>query len=187
MFAAMTASRYALRSAAFVAAYLAVFLICAAFPWFPLPALTVAAVWLTAQTVAGRRRLDVIMLATTAMVGATLTGAGLLMCAVVAIIAVVPALLYTVLMERRLPGFWLGHGDRFRRPRTALIQLARIAPLAAAGSVVLAGVADTGLGLGTAALHFVTGTVTLFLAPLAVRATRTRSNRPRRPSLTVVR
>ncbi|SDT44989.1 hypothetical protein [Actinoplanes derwentensis] len=183
----MTAFRYALRSASFATAYLVVYLTCTVLPWFPVPALAVAAVWLTAQTGYGNRRLDVVMLATVAMVGATLNGAGLLLCAVAAIVAVLPALLFAVLMQRQLPGFWQGHGDRFRKPRAALVRLAGIAPLAAATGIVLETVADTGFAAAPAALHFAIGTATLFLAPLAVRATRTHSDGPGRPTLTVVR
>ncbi len=183
----MTASRYVLRSAAFVAAYLVVFLVCATSPWFPVPAVAVAAIWLTAQGRFGQRRFDVIMLATTAAVGATLDGASLLMCAVVAILTVVPALFYAMVMDRRLPGYWLGHGDRFRRPRAALVKLARIAPLTAFTSLVLEGVADTGFDVGPALLRAAALAVVLFLAPLAVRATRTHSDRQGRPTLTVVR
>ncbi|GAA1621948.1 hypothetical protein [Actinoplanes couchii] len=174
---------YALRSAAFTAAYLTVFLTSAVLPWFPVPTLAVAAVWLTAQTGYGRRRLDVIMLATAAAVGATLNGASLLMCVVVALIAVLPALLFAVLLQRLLPGYWLGHGDRFRNPRAALARMAVIAPATAAAGAVM----ETVAGTDHVMLRFVLGTVAVFLAPLAVRATRTQSDRPGRRRFTVVR
>lgn len=183
----MTALRYALRSASFAAAYLTIFLTGAVLPWFPVPAITVAAVWLTAQTAFGRRRLDVIMLATAAAVGATLNGSGLLGCLVTAVVATVPALLFAAGMERLLPGYWLGHGDRFRQPRAAVTRLAVLAPVTAAAGVVLQGVADTGLAAGPAAVHFAIGAITLFLAPFTVRAIRTRSDENGRRHLTVVR
>ncbi|HWS34444.1 MAG TPA: hypothetical protein VN408_17095 [Actinoplanes sp.] len=183
----MTVLRYALRSASFAAAYLTVFLTGVVLPWFPLPAITVAAVWLTAQTAFGRRRLDVIMLATAAAVGATLDGAGLLGCLVTAVVATIPALLFAVGMQRLLPGYWLGHGDRFRKPRTAAARLAVLAPVTAATGVVLMGVADTGLAAGPAAVHLVIGAITLFAAPFTVRAIRTQSHENGRRHLTVVR
>lgn len=178
--------RIALRSAVFAAVYLAAFMITAMVPAFPLPPLVVAAVWLTVQTGHVRRRFDVIALTTTAMVAASLEGAGLLLAAAVAVWAVVPALLFAVLMERWLPGYWRGHGDRFRRPRVALVRLAGAAALTAAGSVVLLGVMDTDLAVGSAVLPFVRDTAVLMLAPLAVRAAR-RVRSPRRAGLSVVR
>jgi hypothetical protein len=178
--------RYALRSAAFAAAYLAASLAAAATPFSPLPPLVVGAVWLTAQTGHVRRRFDVIMLATAAAVAATLEGAGLLMSATVAVWAVVPALVFAMLLERRLPGYWLGHGDRFRRPRAALGALAGAAALAAGAGVVLTGVIDTAFDPVTVMVHLVRDTLVLTLVTLAVRAVR-RSRAPRRSGLTVVR
>jgi hypothetical protein len=178
--------RYALRSAAFAAAYLAAFLAAAATPFSPLPPLAVGAVWLVAQAGYARRRLDVVMLATAAAVAATLEGAGLLMSATVAVWAVVPALVFAMLLERWLPGYWLGHGDRFRRPRAALGPLAGAAGLAAAAGVVLAGVIDTGFDPVTVMFHLTRDTAALTLVTLGVRAVR-RSRSPRRSGLTVVR
>ncbi|MDI6100948.1 hypothetical protein QLQ12_20245 [Actinoplanes sp. NEAU-A12] len=178
--------RDALRSAAFAAAYLAAFLVTAMIPVFPLPPLVVAGVWLTAQAGRVPRRFDVIALATMAMVAATLQGAGLLMSATVAVWAVIPALLFAVLLEHWLPGYWLGHGDRFRRPRAALGRLAAAAALTAAASLVLHGVIDTDLVSGAVAIQFARDTAVLVLVPLAVRAVR-RSRSPRRAGLSVVR
>jgi hypothetical protein len=178
--------RIALRSAVFAAAYLATLMITAMVPAFPLPPLVVAAVWLTVQTGHVRRRFDVIALTTVAMVAATLEGAGLLLSATVAVWAVVPALGFAVLMERWLPGYWQGHGDRFRRPRVALGRLAAAAALTAGGSVVLLGVIDTDLALASAALPFVRDTAVLMLVPLAVRAVR-RARSPHRARRSGVR
>jgi hypothetical protein len=179
--------RYALRSAAFAAAYLVAFLAAAATPYWPLPPLVAGAVWLAAQTGSARRRFDVIMLATAAAVAATLEGAGLLLSATVAVWAVVPALIFAMLLERWLPGYWLGHGDRFRRPRAALGPLAGAAALTATAGVVLIGVIDTAaLGPVNAVFHLVRDTASLMLVTLAVRLVR-RSRSPRRAGLTVVR
>jgi hypothetical protein len=178
--------RYALRSAAFAAAYLAAFLAVAATPFSPLPPLAVGAIWLAAQTGFARRRFDVILLATTAAVAATLEGASLLLSFTVAVWAVVPALVFAMLLERWLPGYRQGHGDRFRRPRAALARLAGAAALAAATGVVLTGVIDTGFDPVTVLVHLVRDAIALTLVTLAVRAVR-RSRSPRRPGLTVVR
>jgi hypothetical protein len=178
--------RYALRSAAFAAAYLAAFLAAAATPFWPLAPLVAGAIWLAAQTGSGRRRFDVIMLATTAAVAATLEGAGLLMSLTVAVWAVVPALVFATLLERWLPGYWRGHGDRFRRPRAALGPLAGAAALTAAAGAVLTGVIDTGSDPVTAMFALARDTAALFLATLTVRVFR-RSRSPHRAGLTVVR
>lgn len=178
--------RYALRSAAFAVAYLPAFWVTALVPAFPLPPLVVAGVWLVVQAGHVPRRFDVIALATAAMVGATVQGAGLLMSAAVAVWAVLPALLFAVLLERWLPGYWRGHGDRFRRPRAALGRLATAAALAAGASLVLHGVIDTELLPGGAALQFARDAAVLVLVPLAVRAVR-RARSPRRTGLSVVR
>ncbi|MEV0903118.1 hypothetical protein [Actinoplanes sp. NPDC049802] len=175
----MSLPRYALRSAAFAAVFLTAALTLGA-------PLAVAALWLTAQHRYAHRRHDVVMLATAAMVWATLEGAGLLMSAVVAVATVVPALLYAVLLQRWLPGYWLGHGDRFRRPRAALGRLAASAALAAGAAAVLSAVIDTAFSPLTAALFLAGNTAALMLAPLAVRAAR-RSREPRRAALSVVR
>jgi hypothetical protein len=183
----MSIPRYALRSAAFAAAYLAAFLATAATPVWPLSPLVAGAIWLAAQSGFARRRFDVIMLATVAAVAATLEGAGLLMSATVAVWAVVPALLFAMLLERWLPGYWLGHGDRFRRPHAELGSLAGVAALTAAAGVVLTGVIDsTALGAVNVVFHVVRDTAALMLVTLAVRMVR-RSRSPRRSGLTVVR
>ncbi|MEU4626704.1 hypothetical protein AB0G04_42820 [Actinoplanes sp. NPDC023801] len=180
----MSNPRYAVRSALFAAAYLAACLAAAATPFAPVPPLAAGAIWLAAQSGHGRRRLDVIMLATAAAVAATLEGAGLLMAATVAVWAVVPALAFAMLLERWLPGYWRGHGDRFRRPRAALGPLAGAAALSAAAGVILAGVIDTGLDPATAAFHLSRDTAALILLTLGVRALR-HSRKPRRPGLVV--
>lgn len=182
----MSNSRYALRSALFVVAYLAAFLIAAVTPFSPLSPLVVGAIWLTAQTGHARRRFDVIMLATVAAVAATLTGAGLLMAATLAISAVVPALVFAVLLERRLPGYWLGHGDRFRHPRVALGPLVGAAALTAAAGGVLSGVIDPAVDPIAVPAYLVRDAVVLTLVTLGVRGAR-RARSPQRSGLTVVR
>lgn len=180
----MSNSRYVLRSALFVTAYLAAVLIAAVTPLSPLSPLVVGAIWLTAQSAHARRRMDVIMLATAAAVGATLTGAGLLMAATVAASAVAPALIFAMLLERWLPGYWLGHGDRFRPPRTALRPLAGAAALTAAAGGVLAGVIDTTVEPVAALAYLARDTVVLTLAPLGTRGIR-RARSPQRSGLVI--
>lgn len=182
----MSNPRYVLRSAVFVTVYLAAFLIAPLIPLLPAPPILVAAVWLTAQAGFGLRRFDVIMLSTAAMVGATLQGAGLLMSAAVAVWAVLPALLFAVLLQRWLPGYWLGHGDRFRRRGATLGRLAGAAALASVSGIVLWTVTDSGFDPGAAILVGVRDAVLLMLAPLVVRAAR-RQRAPQRAGLTVVR
>lgn len=174
-------SRYVLRSAVFAVVYLAVFLAAAHMPYLPFAPLTVAALWLITQNRPDRRRLDVIMLATTAMVGATMEGAGLLMCATVAVAEVLPALIFAVVLERWSP--------------PTLPRLAASAALAATASAVLLGLIHTDTAMG-AALDVARDTVLLMLLTLAVRALRRPAPKPaadtkteptRRGHLTVVR
>ncbi|SFF24807.1 hypothetical protein SAMN05421541_107482 [Actinoplanes philippinensis] len=181
--AAVSNPRYTLRSAAFVTVYLAAFLIAPIIPASPLAPLVAGGVWLTAQAGYGLRRLDVILLATATAVGATVQGAGLLMSITVAVWAVLPSVLFAVLLERLLPGYWRGHGDRFRRPAVAVATLAGIALLTAGAAAMIGAVIDTGSWL---AVPFARDAIMLFLAPLAVNTVH-RLRSPRRAGLTVVR
>ncbi|MEV6305891.1 hypothetical protein AB0M02_41210 [Actinoplanes sp. NPDC051861] len=179
---------YAARAAAFATAYVAVFWASAEY-LAPVPALippiAVGALWLVAQTRFAKRRLDVIALATAGAVAATLQGAGLLMCLVVAAGAVAPPLLFAVLLQRWLPGYWLGHGDRFRSTRAALGRLAGAAALAAVTGFALYGLSLSSISVAEALLQLGGVTAVLVLAVLAVRATR-RTRNPR-GNLSVVR
>lgn len=185
-FAAVSNPRYVLRSAVFVAVFLAGFLITPSIPVFPAAPLVVGAIWLTAQAGHGLRRFDVIMLATAAAVGATFQGAGLFLSLTIAVWAVLPSLLFAVLLDRLLPGYWRGHGDRFRRPGAALLRLAGIAFLTAAAGTVIWAVIDTGSEGLPPPVPFGRDLVMLFLVPLAVNTLR-RLRSPRRAGLTVVR
>lgn len=182
----MNNPRYVLRSAVFVAVFLTGFLITASIPLFPVAPLVIGGVWLTVQAGYGLRRFDLIMLATAAAVGATVQGAGLLSSITMAIWAVVPALLFAVLLEHRLPGYWRGHGDRFRRPSTALLPLAGIAALTASAGAVIAAVIEAGSPGLPPLLPFGRDLAMLFLVPLAVNTWR-RLRSPGRAGLTVVR
>ncbi|WP_433795323.1 hypothetical protein [Actinoplanes sp. CA-252034] len=179
----MSNPRYALRSAVFVTVYLAAFLIAPFIPLLPLAPLVVGAVWLTAQARYGLRRFDVIMLATATAAGATVQGAGLMMSLTVAAWAVLPSLLFAVLLERRLPGYWQAHGDRFRQPAVAVLTLAGIALLTAGAGAVIWGVIDTETSFGVPVAR---DAVMLVLAPLTVNTVRRRRS-PGRSGLTVVR
>src|SRR5262245_803657 len=123
----MSLSRYAARTAGFALLYL---LATVAGRWTEVggvhlawPAAAVGAVWLLAQAPYGRRNLDVIALAVTAAL-LPATSTGFLAALAAAVPQVVPALLFAWLSERWLPGFWRGHGDRFRRLGPTVIRLA---------------------------------------------------------------
>ncbi|MDY7084984.1 MAG: hypothetical protein SYR96_07760 [Actinomycetota bacterium] len=192
----MSLSRYALRTAGFGALYLLATFAGSTLFW---PAAVVGALWLVAQGRYGRRNLDVIALSVMAVL-APGPGDGLLHAFVQAVPQVVPAVLFAVLFDRWLPGFWLGHGDRFRRRGPAVGRLAGAAGLAGLTGAVLYKVVDTSLGFGDVGYALLRDTVCVLLAVLAVRAVRQmlsrhggpggdgpRGDGPRRPRLTVVK
>jgi hypothetical protein len=198
----MSMVRYALRTAGFAALYLLATMAGLATPgsnsgvrlfW---PAAVVGALWLVAQARFGRRNLDVIALAVVAVL-APGSGDGLLHSFVQAVPQVVPALLFAWLFDRWLPGYWLGHGDRFRRLGPTLTRLTAAAAVAAGSGAVLYKVVDTGLGFGEAGYVLVRDFSALMLAVLIARAVRQvagrrRGEEPRRPDsrrggLTVVK
>jgi hypothetical protein len=139
----MSINRYAVRSGAFAAAYLVVAWSAAgplSMSPIMLPAVVLAALWLVAQHRFGMFRFDVIMLATAAAVAATLNGSGLLLSLTYAMVATIPAVLFVMMLNRTLPGYWLGHGRRSRN--VVLTRLAGSAAVAAMAGVVLAAVVD---------------------------------------------
>ncbi len=186
----MTLSRYALRTAAFAALYLPATLAGEATGDVPLfwPAAPVAVVWLLAQARYGRRRFDVIALTTVAAAVAVLNHSFLAALAVAAA-QVLPALLFAWLLDRRLPGYWLGHGDRFRHLPTTLTRLAVTAATAGAGGAVLQSVLlTTSLSPLDAGYVFLRDTTAVLLTVLLARTARRRcTGRSRRGGLTVVR
>ena len=138
----MSIPRYACRTAGFALLYLAATLAGqqtavpgtgVALFW---PAAVVAVVWLLAQASFGRRDLDVIALAVAAAVPPA-TGHSLPGALAVAVAQVVPALVVAWLVDRRLPGYRLGHGDRFRRAGPTAVRLAAIAAAGALAGAVL--------------------------------------------------
>jgi hypothetical protein len=189
--------RYALRTAGFAALYLAATVAGLATAasgsgvrlfW---PAAAVGALWLVAQGRYGRRNLDVIALSVAAVLAPGNDG-GLLHSFVQAVPQVVPALLFAWLFDRRLPGYWLGHGDRFRRAGASLARLAGVAALSALSAAVLLKVVNTDLGLGEAGYVFVRDAAALLLVVLAARAVRRLATRrgaepTDRPRLTLVK
>ncbi|GIF16810.1 hypothetical protein [Actinoplanes teichomyceticus] len=172
----MTVARYAARTAVFAAAYLLVHWVGTLLPGFS--PLAVAAVWLLAQGRWGLRRFDVITLGTVTAVSATVAGAGLLLSLALAATVTLPALLFATLVERRLPGWWQGHGDRFRPRRDRVGRLAAVAALSAAACLVLRAVTATGLSGSGLVLAALCDTATILLLTLAGRALR-RSRGPR--------
>ncbi|MGK5682822.1 hypothetical protein [Actinoplanes sp. URMC 104] len=191
--------RYALRTAGFAASYLLATVAglhtaeSGAGVRLLWPAAVIGALWLVAQARSGRRNLDVIALSVTAVLapgGST----DPLTAFAHAVPQVVPALLFAWLFDRWLPGYWLGHGDRFRRPGPTLARLAAAATLAAISGAVLSQVVDPGLSAGEAGYLVVRDTTAVLLAVLATRGVRHLRRRrpaarlePRRPGLTVVR
>ena len=185
----MNVSRYATRSAVFAAGYLLTAW-AAAGPLelspVALPPVAVAVLWLLAQARFARHRLDVIMLATTAAVAATLTGDGLLASLTSAVGAAIPAVLFAALMNRWLPGYWPGHGDRFRRSRATLGRLAGAATAAALCGVVLQQVMDPGTSLLGGAFQLIRDAMVITLVIAGTRSYR-RSREPQRGVLSTVR
>lgn len=166
-------ARYAARTAAFAMVYLVTFWASGPLGLALLvPPTVVGALWLAAQSRYGLRRFDVIALATTSMVAATLEGANLLAAAVAAVWAVGPALLFAVLLDRWLPGYWLRHGDRFRSSRTSAGRLAGAATLTALAALVLHAVVTPGTEPLLAAVQLVRDTTAIMLLTFAARAVR---------------
>ncbi len=136
------------------------------------PAAAVAAVWLVAQAPYRLRRFDVIGLA---VVAALAPAGGFLAALAGAVPQVVPAVLVAWLLSQRLPGWWAGHGDRFRRPRPTLVTLAAVAAVPAVAGVALSGVLTPGdLGPAEAGYGVLRDTASVFLALLTVRTLRAR-------------
>ncbi|WP_250006223.1 hypothetical protein [Actinoplanes sp. M2I2] len=142
------------------------------------PAAVVGALWLVAQGRFGRRNLDVIALAVVAVL-APGNGDDLLQSFVGAVPQVVPALLFAWLSDRWLPGYWLGHGDRFRRTGPALARLAGAATTAALAAAVLLKTVDNELTLGEAGYVIVRDATAVLLAVLAARGVRRLARRGR--------
>ncbi|WIM98781.1 hypothetical protein ACTOB_002395 [Actinoplanes oblitus] len=175
----MTVARHATRTAAFAAAYLLTFW---AGGFLFLSALPVAALWLLAQTPSGRRRFDVIALATTAAVAATLNGAGPLLSLVLAATGTLPALLFAVLTERWAPGWWQGHGNRFRSLHNRLSRLAAAAALTAATSGLLQAVLIQDTFRYATLLTTFRDAAAILLLTLAARTMRRSPASPGRPA-----
>ncbi|BAL88918.1 hypothetical protein AMIS_36980 [Actinoplanes missouriensis 431] len=186
----MNIQNYALRSAVFAAVYTTVAWAAAgplALSPIMLPAVAIAALWLVAQSRFGRHRYDVIMLATATAVAATLHGAGLLLALTYAVAGTIPAVLFMMMLNRMLPGYWLGHGDRFRRRNAVTGRLAASAAVAAVAGVVLVEIIDPEAATaGWATFAAVRDTALIMLVVWAARSYRL-SKEPRRGPLSVVR
>ncbi|BBH68861.1 hypothetical protein ACTI_55460 [Actinoplanes sp. OR16] len=186
----MSINRYAARSAAFAAAYLVVAWAAAgplSMSPVMLPAVAVAALWLLAQSRFGNHRFDVIMLATASAVAATLNGAGLLTSLTYAMVAAIPAVLFVMMMSRLLPGYWLGHGDRFRQRSVVLTRFAAAAALAAVSGVILQKVVDPDALSTAAAIWMAFRDTALVMLVIWVSRQYRLAKEPRRGPLTVVR
>ena len=184
----MNISRYATRSAVFAAGYLLVAWAAAGpLEMSPvvLPPIALAALWLVAQARFALHRLDVIMVATTAAVAATLTGDVLLASLTFAVSATNPPVVFAALMNRWLPGYWQGHGGR-RNSRDTLGKLAGAAAAAALAGVVLQQVTDPGSGLLGATVQLLRDAAVVALVIGGARSYR-RGREPQRGGLSVVR
>ena len=188
----MSLSRYALRTAGFAALYLAAVFAGRATAvdgvhllW---PAAAVAAVWLVAQARYRLRRFDVIALATMS-VSIGVLNHGLLGALAGAVPQVAPAALFAVLLNRWVPGYWRGHGDRFRRQGRALARLVAAAATAGlTGAVLHSVVLTTGLPALDAGYVLLRDTTAVLLAVLLARTARQRlTGRSEGPGLSVVR
>jgi hypothetical protein len=186
---AVTVARYATRTTAFAVAYLLLL-------WadsseigvFPLllPPLALAALWMLAMGRWGLRRFDGITLATVTAAGSIAAGADMLPAIGLAAVITAPALLFAILVERWLPGWWQGHGDRFRSRLTRLGRLTGAAALTAVAYLVLQAVLMPGMPLLGLVLTPIQYTVVLLVVALAGR-TVNRFRAPRKPGLTLVR
>ncbi|MBU2665019.1 hypothetical protein KOI35_16060 [Actinoplanes bogorensis] len=137
------------------------------------PAAVAGALWLVAQARFGRRNLDVIALSVLAVL-APGQSHDFLSSVVQAVPQVVPALLFAWLFDRWLPGYWLGHGDRFRRTGPALARVAGAAAVAALAGAVLQKVVDTDLAAVEVGYLFLRDATAVLLGVLVVRSVRRR-------------
>jgi hypothetical protein len=146
------------------------------------PAAVVGAIWLLAQSPFGRRDLDVIALSVVSVL-VPVADKGMLGAFALATAQVVPALLAAWLVDRWLPGWWRGHGDRFRRTGPTLTRLGAAASIAAAaGAVLYAIVVPFDLSAAEACYVFVRDATAVLLALLAVRAARFIRRTPSSPT-----
>ncbi|WP_433364016.1 hypothetical protein ACQPZX_33220 [Actinoplanes sp. CA-142083] len=175
----MSLSRYGARTAGFALLYLLALVAGDATDGVVWPAAAVGAIWLVAQAGLGPRRFDMLaMMVLSALVPMT---DDLLAGLSQAVPQVVPAVLFAWLLERWLPGYWRGHGDRFRRRETTLARLAGAAASAAAAGAILQSVAlIADFDPAEAGYALVRDTVTVLAAVLLARLTKQRifKNRP---------
>ncbi|MFI5889642.1 hypothetical protein ACIA5D_05920 [Actinoplanes sp. NPDC051513] len=189
----MSFARYGTRLAGFAVLYLLALFVGSAAGGVVWPAAAVGAIWLVAQAGYGPRRFDVLaMMVLSALVP---MNDDLLAGVAQAVPQVVPAVLFAWLLDRWLPGYWRGHGDRFRRRETTLARLAGAAASAAAAGAVLQSVAlIADLDAAAAGYALVRDTVTVFAGVMLTRLLNQRfGKRPSarqpsaKPRLTVVR
>jgi hypothetical protein len=155
------------------------------------PPAAIGALWLIAQARYGRRNLDVIALSVAAAL-LPATRAGVLAALALAAAQVVPALLVASLVRRWTPGFWVGHGDRFRRLGPTLLRLAAAAGTGAVAGAALHHIVRPGVLIAADTGYLLLrDTLAVFAAVVVARAARRRfvrpGNRNRRNGLTVVR
>jgi hypothetical protein len=163
----MTVARYAARTAAFAVTYLAAFGAGAFLFLSPLP---VAALWMLVQGRWGLRRFDVITLVTATTVAGLLGGSHLLPSLGMAAMITLPALVFAVLVERWAPGWWRGHGDRFRSPQTRLVRVAGAAAVSVVAYLVLQAVLMPGISAFAVIFTLVRDVAAIVLLTLAGRA-----------------
>ncbi|BCY07527.1 hypothetical protein [Actinoplanes sp. L3-i22] len=162
----MTVARYAARTAAFAVTYLLAFWAGAFLFLSPLP---VAALWMLVQGRWGLRRFDVITLVTATTVAGILGGTHLLSSLGLAAMVTLPALMFAVLVDRWAPGWWQGHGDRFRSPQSRLVRIAGAAALSVAAYLVLQAVLMPGISAFAVIFTLVRDVAAILLLTLAGR------------------
>jgi hypothetical protein len=192
-------SRYGARAAGFALLYLLALVAGSATGEVVWPAAAVGAVWLVAQAGHGPRRFDILaMVVLSALVPMT---DDLLAGIAQAVPQVLPAALFAWLLYRWLPGYWRGHGDRFRRRERTIARLAAASALAAAAGAVLQSVAlIADFDAAAAGYAFARDTVTVVAVVSVTRFIKQRSGKqpsvkqgptvkqqPGRPRLTIVR
>lgn len=163
----MTVARYAARTAGFAVTYLLAFWAGAFLFLSPLP---VAALWMLVQGRWGLRRFDVITLVTATTVAGILGGSRLLPSFGLAAMITLPALMFAVLVDRWAPGWWQGHGDRFRSLHTRLLRITAAAALSVVAYLVLQAVLMPGLSAFAVIFTLARDMAAIMLLTLAGRA-----------------
>ncbi|GAA0480922.1 hypothetical protein Ade02nite_56070 [Paractinoplanes deccanensis] len=165
----MSIARYGARSAGFALLYLLALVAGQALDGALWPAAAVGAVWLVAQGAHGPRRFDaLVMMVLAALVPDT---DALLAGVTQALPQVLPAVLFAWLLDRWLPLYWQGLGERFYGAWPALGRLAGAAAVAGLSGAVLRSVLfPADFAAGEAVWAVLRDTLSVAVTILVVRA-----------------